>query len=442
MLYKNNIIKVLKIPVKAAVIFQIFTIVLYVIGPYNWTTYSPILFFTLLIVYQIVLYCGYAYGLKTKKNKDYSNNIYIKIKGVLPTLLTVNFFYYLFRLVQRAGATSLNLSYLRNFVINGILYPSEGYTFSDTSYYGGRIMSLFFLVWGCVSFSLIAFCIITFKEQRRLSKMLAIANILIFAFWFIGSGTNFGLFYLLLCVSVNFILNYFSMKLSGNRKEKRRAKWIPLIVIALAIIVLVIFINNATSRSGSNIVYYNSTFRGVPYNQNSIMFKILPKSMHFALIHISSYLTQGYYGMSLSMRVPWKCTFGLGHSYGLMKYVSRYLIDIQPLTYQAQIEQFGWPLESAWHSSYLMFANDVSYFGVIIIMFLIGKYFAEAFTDALYNSNVFAKIMFIYFIIEIIFLSGNNQMGQSMEHFTSFWFLFIIWRVTRKYKVTCHYKLR
>ena len=58
---------------------------------------------------------------------------------------------------------------------------------------------------------------------------------------------------------------------------------------------------------------------------------------------LSGYLCQGYYGMSLCMRVPWEPGAGIGHSMALINLFDRVSTVAHVSSYQYRIaELFGW----------------------------------------------------------------------------------------------------
>lgn len=146
-------------------------------------------------------------------------------------------------------------------------------------------------------------------------------------------------------------------------------------------------------------------------------------------ISFSSYLTQGYYGMSQALTLNWTPMFGLGNSMFVVDMITDNLCDIHQYTYQAKLELLGWDSKVRWHSIYTWIANDVSFYGVPIIMFMIGAIFGMMFKDAIVTQNPFARISLFFFILLILFIPCNNQIAQSNENLCAFLLLIGIWMI-------------
>jgi len=186
------------------------------------------------------------------------------------------------------------------------------------------------------------------------------------------------------------------------------------------------------SRGG--ILFWNSSsynIGGRGINRDSVFFKILPSGFHRLLVSLSAYLSQGYYGMSLTLRVNWIPMFGLGSSKAIQEMCSIFFPSIGEWTYQARISEFGWDDYTRWHSMYSWFANDVSYLGVIVIMFIYGFIFARCYKDCIKTNNPFAQLMVYYMFVMAVFLPCNNQIFQSIYLFFSFITVFLGWIFTR-----------
>ena len=144
-------------------------------------------------------------------------------------------------------------------------------------------------------------------------------------------------------------------------------------------------------------------------------------------VSFSSYFTQGYYGMSLAMELPWQPMYGVGNSMFLVDLISDHFTDIDPYTYQVRMEPMGWDSDIQWHSMYTWLANDVSFYGVVIVMLLIGIVFGAMFKDAITSGNPFAKMGIFYFMLMLIFIPCNNQLGQRADTLFSFILIILLW---------------
>jgi hypothetical protein len=154
------------------------------------------------------------------------------------------------------------------------------------------------------------------------------------------------------------------------------------------------------------------------------------------VVALTGYLTQGYYALSLSLERPFMPMFGVGNSMFLYRNAARItgIYTIEEMPYPVQIEKDGWDAYGRWSSIYPWIASDVSFPGVIVIVFLIGRLFALCWLDSLTGNNPFAIIMFTQFIIMLYYFPANNQALQSGESLSSFYVLLLLWLYTRSSK--------
>ena len=141
----------------------------------------------------------------------------------------------------------------------------------------------------------------------------------------------------------------------------------------------------------------------------------------------SSYLSQGYYGMSQALTLDWVPMYGVGNSMFLVNMISGHIYDIDQYTYQVRLEPLGWDSDVRWHTMYTWVANDVSFYGVVAVMFLIGCLFGMMFRDAITTENPFAKASIFFFILMLLFIPCNNQIAQSNQNLCPFLLLVLLW---------------
>ena len=161
--------------------------------------------------------------------------------------------------------------------------------------------------------------------------------------------------------------------------------------------------------------------------------------MRIGAVGLTSYLTQGYYALYLSLDEPFVPMFGVGNSMFLYRNAAKLtgIDEIQDMPYPARIERrYGWDAYSDWSSIYPWIASDVSFPGTILVVFLIGRVFALSWLDTLKGANPFAVAIFAEFIIMLFYFPANNQVLQSGETLTSFVVILLLWLRTRRKSVT------
>lgn len=428
------------LPLCLIVLYVAFSLFLYEFGPFAWITYEPVVFWLLNFSYIFALIGGWKTGTTIKVSAiKKENQLYSKTLRLLRFAIPVNLCYEYLNALRRFQLQSLNPMLLIRALHNGVGNMGDAYNLYQSSVgisgntaFGGIYLTLFSLVWEFISFNIVILSVIFFKNLNRFSKVTTITTLALIAVEYIATGTNIGIFRLLLIFIVLFLLRIIQSKKEGGKKRNTGSIAFIIFSVLMAIIMLTIFSIIMQSRGGINFWQYsNYNIGGIRIDNGSIFFKILPSSLHMLLISVTGYLTQGLYGFSLCLRVPWHFCYGIGHSTALMNLTKGATRAIRENTYQYRITQFGWEDGMRWHSMYSWIANDTSFFGVVIVMFTIGTLFCIAYRDSILTNNPFAKLIVYYFSLLSFFIPCNNQLFQSTYIMFSFITAMILWICTR-----------
>lgn len=431
-------------PIKIALVYLIISLILYVLGPLAWVTSHPFIFWILQGLYLIALLIGWHVGIQKPVygNIDYIYDSFNRLKKRLPFLFFINVLYEIINLFRKFGFSSFNFSGLISKILSGVndlggsynsFQESIGIT-NGAQVVGGNLFTLINLLWEFVSFNLILLGVYFYRELKKSGKILAIVAFSLNALSYISIGTNIGVFRLALAVVIFLLLKVKKGEITiDHEKWRKRRKYIVIVGILGVVLVSVYFMNTMKGRGGIllwSTTYYN--VGGIGIDKDSVIFKILPKSLYMFLIAGTAYLTQGYYGMSLCMNEAWEPTFGLGHSTFVIDMLDKYVTSaIKDNTYQYRVAQHTpWQYDVQWHSMYSWVANDISFLGVVIVMFFVGYLFARSYKDAINTSNPFSSLMFFYIALQIFFIPCNNQLFQSSYVLLAFITNTICWATT------------
>lgn len=433
-----------QLPLILMVLYLAFTLILYAFGPLAWVTYRPAVFWLLQISYILILVLGWQVGINRTyiRNDEWTKDQDRRIIRTLSFLLPINFIFEIVNLFRRYFFDTFSLAALFHKVLNGFMNPGASYgkfqngidAMSGSQILGGTAMTLFNYLWDFAAFAVILLATFYFKKLGKWGKTLLTLTYVTIITAYFSTGTNIGIMRLLLADVIFFVMKVLRGEKTINRAYwKKRKKWVIFAAFVAAVCMSFLFDKLMKSRGG--ILYWEEAgynVGGIGIDRNSVMFKIVPQSIYTLLISASAYLTQGYYGMSLCLKMDWIPTFGLGNSMAIIKLLKKYVSSgIMNATYQHRLEAFGWDYEIRWHSMYSWFANDVSFAGVIIIMFLIGMLFAMAYKDSIRTNNPFAHVMVYYFTLMVFFIPCNNQVFQSTYTMFSFFTVLILWLCTR-----------
>ena len=432
---------ILQLPIILLLLYLVFSLILYEFGPIDWKTPDPMKFWLFQAACLLALLFGYQLGLHTKEPKNHQINTEQIIK-IFKILLIANFFYIFLNLFRTFGFASFDFPGLGKALWEGLQNPGAGYTnvlaANDLEGYqvvGGYLGTIYNLLWYFVAFPILVFGAILFTRLKWNWRLLIGITYGLIVLQYFAMGTNIGIFRIILIITLMVVLYSLRKSFSDASGLTQKQKTAIILLVALAALgVLLFFVKTMKGRGG--ILYWESetyNIGGVGLDRDSVFFKILPEGLYITLISVTRYLTCGYYGLALCMEVPWVPMFGFGSSMNVVDMLtSNHIFDLQSMTYQYRAMQaFGWDDRIMWHSMYSWFANDFSFFGVILIMFGIGFLFAMVYKDCLFTDNPFAKVLFVYFVLMFFFIPCNNQIIQSFYTLFSFVLMLVCWFVSR-----------
>jgi hypothetical protein len=219
------------------------------------------------------------------------------------------------------------------------------------------------------------------------------------------------------------------LRLTGGRKITA-----TLFATGALLASLLFFSKTQSTRSGNPAIYGYFRSADVFADYSHPVFNLVPATWETTVLGLSIYLASGYYALSLSLGEPFIPTFGVGNSVFLVRQAARILEDpsIESRPYPMRIEKYGWLVGRYWHTIYPWLASDVTFPGVILVVFLIGRYFAQSWVDVITIGEPFAVCMLAQFLIMLFYFAANNQCLQSGEGAVSFVATIVAWRVSRR----------
>ena len=189
------------------------------------------------------------------------------------------------------------------------------------------------------------------------------------------------------------------------------------------------------TRSGSFVKHGYFQPSNSRVDEDHFMLRNMPEYARTAIKGLTIYLVHGYYGLYLALNEPFVPCYGVGHSPFLTRQVERltgnenWNLD----TYPARIEKYGWPRNLIWHSIYPWLASDLTFYGTVIFVFIIGRLLALTWIDVLGGKNFLAVAVFAQLVIMLFYFSANNQCLTDGEGIVAFWSLLIWWASTRRH---------
>lgn len=409
------------VPVVCFLLYLSFTVLLFAFGPWPYPVHNDVLLYVFLVFAHLALCAGYlsaAFG----KPRGYSGRLRA------PRLVTVSI------------VANLVLFFPTMLFRTGSLVPNLQASLSDlgAAYYSSRLLrqsqtpvvEYIRALFGPLVFLMLPLTVFYWKRLRRRTRMLALASILANLSIGIAMGVNRDLFMHVFLAVWLYLASHFS------RLKKLRLPRLRYVVASLlALAVFFVFFSNAMlTRKSSLSAYYFSPL-GIYADLENPIVRPLPYSAKLGVLGVSSYLTQGYYALDLSLAKTFLPMFGVGHSMFTIRQAARVtgLDDLTKRSYPDRIMlEDGWNSYANYTTIYPWIASDVSFPGVVVVMYLIGRMLALTWLDTLRGDNPFAVTMFAQLSILLITVPTVNWVVNSGEGFSAFWALFALWILTRK----------
>lgn len=390
------------------------TVFLCFFGPIHFNIRNPLLLIFLLTMYHIALQIGY----KTAYNYDvtYYSNVDIKtpsykslesVKFLLVIAIIVDFCL----LVYIAGTAS-PLGIFEK-VVEGIKSPATRYeaNFAEMEIRGNGLQSLL-LTLG-MPFTIMALILSTFFFSNLSLSYKALTVILFFIHisYVLIQGANEGVFDIAIYIGVAIFLRLQCQNINMQRVKMKKNKKLVLIFVVgvLAYVALSFFTSNIIGRTQANFAF--GTLGENYYDPNAAINKYIPDGLFITFVYLTAYLCEGYYGMSLATTLEWVPNWGMGFSPFIRNNLSDLLgVDLFKNSYQFRIDQFyEWGALRNFHTAYTFWANDVSYLGVVFVMFALGYVFCKCYHASVLRQSKSAIIMMPILVTMLFYLPANNK---------------------------------
>lgn len=403
------------------------SVILFAFGPWDWPVENATKLYSFLAVMHLFLYLGYASVIR--KIKQYSHNDIaspIRIPSLVAigslASLVVNLISYLLTRKESLG------------LIEAVADPARAYAqtaASELMKEATSPVSFIRFLFAPLILLAIPVGIMNWERISKIGKILVCSVIVSNLGIWLLTGRNKGLADLVLIIPWFIIARLVSKKWIPRRIEKS----IILIIFVIAIIFFFsYFAENYEGRMG--IYGSRMSLLGIDADYQNLFVSFFPDKMRYGVAGLISYATNGYYGLSLAMELPYRCCYGAGHSLFLHNIV---LVRVFGLTsvmersypYRVEMES-GWLRLGHWHSIYTWLASDLSFYGVLFAVFIIGKTLAISWLDTVSGGNVFAPAVLYLTLMMVYYFPANNQVLAFADNFIGFWIIVALWLLTRR----------
>lgn len=350
-------------------------------------------------------------------------------KRALTTYLIFFLSTFLLKYAYELHTPIFDIGALVNKIVTGIINPQLGYT-RDRSYFPFN-WSIYVVI--CIFDSLFFIVgMLCWRKFTALQKSVFVVLTLIEILKGMGTGSSFGEIKMLTTLALVIIAS-----IKKEEIEFKKVLQYSLYVLVVAFLVLLIFRHNMEGRAGGE--FSEKTMENFEFNTESFVYVYfvswLPERIQNLYVYVCYYLCNGYSNMEYAFKCDFDWTYFMGSNDAKSRIFELIFgIDVEPMNYQSKIfkEYYVDPYIN-WHSCYTWLANDVSFYGVPLLLFFIGKFCSTALVFYRKYNDLLSGIVFIIFANMIFFLFANNNYIANI--FYSFILVFPYWLFTRFYRI-------
>ena len=413
-------------PLKITFIYVLITFLLSIVGPVKYYgdgyNYWIVMFFLLGVF--LCLYSGYYIGLRTMDAtpiKKYQGTVEIRVSRLMDFSILVSLISVIleFWFLLSIGHLSIGLADL------GLLYTTR---IEESS----TPILLFRFLSSPLRMITLSLGMLRFKQLSQKFKTLFVSFIILYIVVFLfGYGNQKGVSDILIYFSVAFFINRI---LKGKKMSKKAMRIILICVIGVLLLFSHMQYLGYTPRGIDASNYHIFSTGDFYYDTNHLIFKLLGDDLGFGMATIlNGYLSQGYYGLSLCMELPFEWSYGLGSSYAITGILSKLGISgIYEQTYLGRMQDyFVRDGLRAWNTIFPWIASDFTWVGAMLFFILVGYMMAKSWKELILYNNIISYLLFVSTVILVIFIPANNQLFHGYDSFLTTWTIIILWITQR-----------
>jgi hypothetical protein len=416
--------------------YLLFSFVFYFVGPVRWKTQNLTVLIILVLSYQFVFKKGYDWGMKRSNftfNTDFflfQPSFWLKNLVLLCTInITINLMLFL-RIAIQFGISSILETIVLSFTDPASLYRATRTTTESSKMFGGTLLANVNALLSPMFFPIIPIGFLFFKELLFFKKILFLFAVLTSFVLGMSTGCSEGILRILV-----FALVIVSLSRSNKNKKQTKGSFFLFRSVIIIAAVIAFLWGYSGIMQNRNMGSYNLPLGLNTINYDNFVFKVFPESIVDLIVYLHIYLTQGYFGMSISLDKPWRPTFFCGFSSWFRGEVEGLLgVDLKIRTFMSEATDFGWEYGTNWHTVYTWFACDVWWIGVLIIMFLMGFVLAKAYKDSYENRNPISIGLLAIMFMFAIYIPANSYIFADSDTFISFFFYLLVLLLFNKKK--------
>lgn len=413
------------LPINFHILYILGTMLFSFFGPKLYKDYNQGIVFFFILIYLIAVFLGFRNGFKAPV-KVYSNRVLkedklvriFKIAIVAAIILFfMNLFYQFF-----TGRVSLTSSVGENY--RGFYkYYNEK---KEASLFTFEI--LFLVLAAIPKFLSLVLGFFYFKKLSKTYQTIFISFILLIVFsqtLLLGNQKSIGDVVIFFSV----ILLVKAMKMNKTDRFKLLRKTTSILLI------LFVFLSysqySRLDSRGISAIDINDHVASYSYfDLDHPIFKVFGYKVGFGItVFVTGYLTNGYYGLSKCLEMPFEWTYGVGNSVALSNIVEKSTgVEIYSKSYLSRMEEtYNIPGKKHWHTIFPWIASDFSFYFIPFIFYGIAYYYGKSWKEVILFNNPVSLLLFALLTVMFVFVPANNQIMHGFDYIMITFLIVYLW---------------
>jgi len=405
---------------------MLFTLILSVYGPIHYVDYEFAVVVLYVLVYMVLFAVAYIYGVnKIRRVRFYtvsSGKYKLVMKAIKLSLIISTAYYIILLVVFLAGGGSFDVSKAGQSYVDLYADYERGSGSHSLQFISSIFVHPFYMI------SLILGSYYFFDLSKSYKTMLLAIIIIELMVNAVGYGKMKYVGDLIIFISIAGIVRSYGSK---NVNGKVIASVFSLGVVGIIILVYLLHLRYAAMDIGFN----NIASKSHPLMNYETQGLLAEFEFGFAIAALSQYITQGWYGLSLALQLPFVWTYGFGNSYSMMIVYDRFLFgeSLLDLSYPYRVgEAFGWgDRQDKWYSWFTWVASDVSFLGVLLLAIPMGYVYGTTWRESVEYRNPVSIFLFSLLTLGLVFLPANNQLLHTPNGVLVFFIAVLMWVFTK-----------
>lgn len=415
-------------PILGIVGFNLLTLFVFVTAPVEWQSANVFNVCGFVLFCLVLVVMGFGLGQYGGRAAPLAKPHFFDAKALIRILFPFYVLTFSISYAYRLDLAPFDIPGIVSRLIAGLEDPVLGYSSTLTRTGQGPIpWSVYFAI---AVFNQLFFAagFLQWRHLSRAAKVLFAGLVGIELFYWVGTATTFGVIALATTWGLSTMFWGIRGATSGFRSQFAT---LPLLVLLLAGCIA-FFSYNLYRRS--NFVQLDvdrfetlQTLK-VPLIRDHPAFAVVPEPLWPTYLMVVSYMAQGYHHLSFAFDLDFRSTGLLGNNPALISLVGAFGISVWDDTYMHRLHSAGFDEFGVWHTAYMWYASDVSFYGVPVVLFCLGYLFGFSWAQGRHG-DFLSRIVFVIFGNMLLFLFANNTYLASV--FYAFMIFVPFWLFTR-----------